>query len=68
LFVSTGFAGRAGSFRACTKTFRQYLAEKIAAGELFRHAERRQIPLAALVFIPPNALTCHGSFSALWSK
>jgi len=40
LFVSPGFAGRAGSFRACAETFRQYLAEKIAAGELFRHTER----------------------------
>jgi hypothetical protein len=39
LFVSTGFAGRAGSFRARTKTFQQYLAEKIAESELFRHAE-----------------------------
>jgi len=40
LFVSPGFAGRAGSFRACAETFRQYLAEKIAFGELFRQAQR----------------------------
>jgi len=39
LFVSPGFAGRAGSFRACAETFRQYSAEKIAEGELFRRAE-----------------------------
>lgn len=28
--------GRAGRFRACAKTFRQFLTEKIASGELFR--------------------------------
>ena len=32
--------GRAGSFRACAETFRQYLSEKIAVGELFRHAKK----------------------------
>ena len=35
IFVSTGFAGRAGSLRLWRKQHRQYLAKKIAAGELF---------------------------------
>ena len=42
LFVSPGFAGRAGSFRACAEIFRQYLAEKIAKGELFRQVFKRR--------------------------
>ena len=34
IFVSTGFAGRAGRFRLRRKHYRQFLAKKIAAGEL----------------------------------
>ena len=51
--------GRAGSFRARAKTFRQYLAEKIAKGELFRHLQKRYPRLAALalgVLIPDGGL------------
>ena len=42
--VSPGFAGRAGSLRLWAQTFRKPLAEKIAEGELFRHATKGANP------------------------
>ena len=38
-FVSPGFAGRAGSLRPLAQTFLKHLAEKAAAGGLFRQTE-----------------------------
>ena len=42
--VSPGFAGRAGSLRLWAQTLRKPLAEKIAEGELFRHATKGANP------------------------
>ena len=41
-FVSPGFAGRAGSLRPWAQTFLKLLAEKAAAGGLFRQTEGRR--------------------------